>query len=646
MTYEIGTPVIDPYGKRGFISGAFEPETRAFVLGAGRMDQIRVEYEVCFESGRVERLPDGIVKPFADRATHLPKVENVAERKATIKAQQDASREAARKEREADNARRDALRAEARERTPDWAQAVIVAELVEDQSDSMTDYFGSATRRTVILGFSRHKRDLFPEMRKFAATFAETAHLADAPDSAEHREKWSMGGGFYLKTGSRYSSGWQVQKRTLYNGADSMPVGEWHIAQPEPARAPVASAAPNVEGMRIEEHTHTKKGFQMFIAILPDRVEREEFDRLRDAAQAVGGWYSRPWGGTPGGFAFKDRAAAERFAGAEPVASEESPAAPARVMPGMGDKLRELAERMQGDIDHKFGPRLSNTPKRQREADSARLDGHHLQRTQQALRALAAHHDAGTVPPILAKVTTKARALELTRSKIDRSNAGYYDAGIDTGKPASDSPEALAMWALIDGPSDDERQAEELRRKVDALQFANIPGYFPTPAAIVADMIERAGIPEGQPVDVLEPEGGSGAILDAVRAERPLARLATYETFSSLRDVLRFKGYTLAGDDFLEAEPEPRFDYVLMNPPFENGQDIAHVRHAFEFLKSGGRLVAIMSPGPFFHSSRKAEEFRAWFNGLYGSTVDIPAGAFKASGTGVATVMVTLDKRA
>jgi hypothetical protein len=39
----------------------------------------------------------------------------------------------------------------------------------------MTDYYGYRTKRTVILGFSSHTKDLFSEMRKYAANFEETA---------------------------------------------------------------------------------------------------------------------------------------------------------------------------------------------------------------------------------------------------------------------------------------------------------------------------------------------------------------------------------------------------------------------------------------------------------------------------------------
>lgn len=68
--------------------------------------------------------------------------------------------------------------------------------------------------------------------------------------------------------------------------------------------------------------------------------------------------------------------------------------------------------------------------------------------------------------------------------------------------------------------------------------------------------------------------------------------------------------------DFLTITPDKwgrQYDAIVMNPPFERLQDIDHVRHAFRFLKPGGRLVAIMSAGSFFATSRgKVSEFNAW----------------------------------
>lgn len=97
---------------------------------------------------------------------------------------------------------------------PENAQAVIVARLKQDDSDSQTDYFSSSTQRTVILGFSTHKRDIFSEMRKHAPNFEETAYLAEYNEDYEHREKYSMGDGYYL--GESKYNGWIIEKVPVY----------------------------------------------------------------------------------------------------------------------------------------------------------------------------------------------------------------------------------------------------------------------------------------------------------------------------------------------------------------------------------------------------------------------------------------------
>jgi hypothetical protein len=98
---------------------------------------------------------------------------------------------------------------------PENANAVIIAELHENESDSMTDYYGYSTQRTVILGFSNHTKDLFSEMRKHASNFEGTAYLIEENKDYEHREKYSMGDGYYL--GKSKYSGWTVSKERIYD---------------------------------------------------------------------------------------------------------------------------------------------------------------------------------------------------------------------------------------------------------------------------------------------------------------------------------------------------------------------------------------------------------------------------------------------
>ncbi len=78
-----------------------------------------------------------------------------------------------------------------------------------------------------------------------------------------------------------------------------------------------------------------------------------------------------------------------------------------------------------------------------------------------------------------------------------------------------------------------------------------------------------------------------------------------------------------------------------MTPPFAKQADIQHVLHAYDFLKPGGLLVAVMSAGITFRSGR-AEEFRKLVADRGGSIDPLPDAAFKESGTDVRTVIAVI----
>ena len=98
---------------------------------------------------------------------------------------------------------------------PTDAKAVIIGTLRVNECDSYTDYYDYSIGRTVILGFSKHTRNLFSEMRKHAANFEETAYLAEYNADFEHRENYSMGDGMYL--GRNKYSGWTINKEPIYS---------------------------------------------------------------------------------------------------------------------------------------------------------------------------------------------------------------------------------------------------------------------------------------------------------------------------------------------------------------------------------------------------------------------------------------------
>lgn len=138
------------------------------------------------------------------------------------------------------------------DKLPNDCQAVIIAEHQQNESDSMTDYFGSKTTNKVFLAFSSNKRNSFSEMSKAALNFKETEHLANNPE-LENRENYSGGHGYYLGK-SRYS-GWQVRK--IWISANTLEEIQISIAE-EKCFIPFSTVS-----TRPVEFDHTTKLFEV-----------------------------------------------------------------------------------------------------------------------------------------------------------------------------------------------------------------------------------------------------------------------------------------------------------------------------------------------------------------------------------------------
>ena len=310
-------------------------------------------------------------------------------------------------------------------------------------------------------------------------------------------------------------------------------------------------------------------------------------------------------------------------------------------------RFRAWADALQAKIDNAYRPMTQNpTPKRNREYQRRLHDGRNLERTQKALRALADARENGTVPPTLAELKTKNDIGAMVYKWADSSKGGYYSF-IEADDYYDTSKAARQLQFMIEGNSHEQAERERLCKigELEAeIALSKIPGYFPTPAPVVDLMLQRARITDG--MKVLEPEAGSGHIADAIRAAHPGASVDTIEIASSLRDILVLKNYRVMAFDFLDFEndQERPYDRILMNPPFERQQDIDHVRKAYSLLAPGGILVSVMSPSSEFRSDCKSTEFRAWLDKLNATCENLPAGSFKASGTGVSTRLLTIKR--
>jgi phospholipid N-methyltransferase len=228
----------------------------------------------------------------------------------------------------------------------------------------------------------------------------------------------------------------------------------------------------------------------------------------------------------------------------------------------------------------------------------------------------------------------------LTDSKVHERPAPKSPTPPNT--PAPQPRRAPIMTAAEPNKAKTQIDAMRATLKAGGVQVVSVAQLFPTPRALAGRMVDEASIsPESA---VLEPSAGTGAILDAIGVN---GIVTAVEVNHGLCDQLqqRYQHARVICGDFLTMNGAiGRFDRIVMNPPFAEGQDIAHVRHAFEHLQPGGRLVAVMSEGPFFRSDRRARDFRTWLEIVGGTSEPLPAGTFSEAGTGVMTRLVIVDR--
>lgn len=163
--------------------------------------------------------------------------------------------------------------------------------------------------------------------------------------------------------------------------------------------------------------------------------------------------------------------------------------------------------------------------------------------------------------------------------------------------------------------------------------------FFPTPEKLVRQMIELAELKSG--MLVLEPEAGEGHIAHIVAETNMVDCIERENRYATKIHAKPANIGMVMVQDFMSITPAAQYDAVIMNPPFSKRQDIKHVLHAFNFLKDGGVLVAIMSAGVKFREDKLTKDFRE-FVSERGEIIDNPEGSFKSSGTMVNTVTVVI----
>lgn len=161
--------------------------------------------------------------------------------------------------------------------------------------------------------------------------------------------------------------------------------------------------------------------------------------------------------------------------------------------------------------------------------------------------------------------------------------------------------------------------------------------FYPTPEPVIARMLAEAWLPdhreswrdEQKRFRVLEPSCGDGRIMTAV--EKLGHSALGIEIHLGRAEEARRKGLSVVIGNFLEQPPEPKFDRVVMNPPFYGRHYLHHVRHALKFLKPDGILVTVLPATAWYDHGQ-----------LKGRWQDLPVASFAESGTNIPTGILVI----
>ena len=156
--------------------------------------------------------------------------------------------------------------------------------------------------------------------------------------------------------------------------------------------------------------------------------------------------------------------------------------------------------------------------------------------------------------------------------------------------------------------------------------------FYPTPPALVSRMLSEV---DWRIVSaVLEPSAGKGDLADAIKRRSESARgyhqpagVDCIELDANLQHILRGKGHNVIHDDFLTFRTVKRYDVIVANFPFSDGD--SHMLHAIDLLSvHGGQLVALVNAETLRNPYTRERQRLAKWLASRGAQIEEIAGAF------------------
>ena len=176
--------------------------------------------------------------------------------------------------------------------------------------------------------------------------------------------------------------------------------------------------------------------------------------------------------------------------------------------------------------------------------------------------------------------------------------------------------------------------------------FADNPDFYPTPKILAKRMLEKI---KGHPKRILEPSAGKGDLVDAILDHFDGYRMGRAEVFCIeadpvLQATLRGSRHTVIDSDFLEFAGPDKFDALVMNPPFSEGDK--HLLKAIDIMYRGEIVCLINAEtlrNPHTNTrkllARRLEELEAEIEFIEGAFQD----AERSTGVDVALVYIRIE---
>ena len=183
--------------------------------------------------------------------------------------------------------------------------------------------------------------------------------------------------------------------------------------------------------------------------------------------------------------------------------------------------------------------------------------------------------------------------------------------------------------------------------------FNDNANFYPTPEDLAAKMLSLVDMSRVK--DLLEPSAGKGDLVKAIRKsfykfsnERDYGTtIDCIEQDERLISILKGDGERVVYDNFLEYNTYKRYDLIVMNPPFANGDE--HLLKALDLMVYGGQIVCLLNAetlrNPYSNARKLLARQLERFNAKVTYVENAFASAERRTGVEVAIVYVDIPNR-